>query len=64
MSTIQAGLTNLFPVPKFSPVSIAFTSDAWDSSFIKKFATHKWPYELYKGSFFHDLALVFFSPVK
>jgi len=64
MNTSQAGLINVFPLPKFSPAPISVMSNIWDASFIKKFATPKWPYELYRGSFIHDLALVFFSPVK
>lgn len=64
MITTQASLTNIFPLHKFSPAPISFTNKTWDASFIKKFATSKWPYEFYKGSFFHDLALVFFSSVE
>ena len=63
MSTIQADLTNSLPLTRLSSGPTLFMNDKWDSSFIKKFVTAKWPYEVYERSILGDLWLVLTSPL-
>lgn len=63
MNTLQADLINPITLTKFSPVQTFYMSYKWDVSFLKKFITPKWPYEMYKGSLLHDFLSVFFSKV-
>lgn len=63
MNTIQANLIDTFTLTKLSPGPTHYTNNKWDSSFIKKFTTTKWPLELYKGSLLNDFLSLFFSHV-
>ncbi|OGK62115.1 hypothetical protein A2334_04630 [Candidatus Roizmanbacteria bacterium RIFOXYB2_FULL_38_10] len=64
MNTTQSESINSISLTKLTAKSIAVTENyKWDSSFIKKFVSKKWPYELYKGSLLNDLFNVLFSPV-
>ncbi len=54
MNTIQANLLNPVALTKLSLGSTQYTNNKWDASFIKKFITKKWPFEMYKGSILQD----------
>lgn len=61
MNTIQANLIHPFALTRLSTGPTQYTNNQWDASFIKKFITAKWPYELYKGSILQDFLLVLSS---
>lgn len=63
MNTLQANLIDPITLTKLSPGTTSYTNNTWDVSFIKKFITAKWPYEVYKGSLLNDFLSVFFSKV-
>lgn len=63
MIAIQARLTNPFTLTKLSPGPTLYTINKWDSSFLKKFITEKWPFEVYKDSLLHDFWSVFSSKI-
>ncbi len=63
MNTIQINLISPIILTKLSPGPTLYVKNTWDTSFIKKFISSKWPYELYKGSLLNDFFSVLFSKV-
>jgi hypothetical protein len=63
MITAPVNLTSPFTLTRLPANPIHQVSVKWDGSFIKKFVTPKWPYELYKGSLFNDFVTVMLSPL-
>jgi hypothetical protein len=54
MNTMQVHSINSFTLTRLSFKPNLYKNDIFNKSFLKKFVTKKWPYELYKGSVIQD----------
>lgn len=61
MKTLQTHLDNPFILTQLSPKQSHDKRNVWDNSFLKKFVTTKWPFEIYRGSIFQDFWTVLSS---
>lgn len=63
MSIIKANIIRTFELPKLSPKQNIYVENKWDSAYMKKFISKKWPYEKTKSSLLQDFWAVLSSSV-